>query len=480
MTRSRIEGLLAAFPKLISGGKHSQHTFVETDSIRYVYQPMDKLYMVLMTTKASNILEDLETLRLFVKVVQDYCRTTEELDVQDHAFQLLFAFDEIVALGYKESVNLAQIRTFTEMDSHEEKVFLAVRQSQEREAKEAMKRRAKELERERREASRRGIPSRGMGSMGSGGSYGGFGNKSMGMDMPVTEPIAEISPMPRSHPQPTVKPAGGHALKLSSKSRDVDQFAKQLGLEGEMVAPTNAPVPAANKPVAVVRGVSADEPVHLKIEERILVTVGRDGGLRNMEVNGMMGLSITDEKFGRVVFTVFNNDEKNVQLQTHPNVDKKLFSQESKIGLKNPAKPFPAQQDVGVLKWRFQTTDDKNLPLSINCWPNDTPGGNCDVNIEFELERTDLELNNVVISIPVPSSPQGSVKVEQCDGDYKHDSRRNVIEWSNALIDADNRTGSMEFSMPGRSNDFFPVTVSFFVSNRSFCNIEVICYFFIF
>ena len=47
--------------------------------------------------------------------------------MQEHAFELIFAFDEVVALGYRESVNLAQIRTFTEMDSHEEKVFLAVR-----------------------------------------------------------------------------------------------------------------------------------------------------------------------------------------------------------------------------------------------------------------------------------------------------------------------------------------------------------------
>lgn len=45
----------------------------------------------------------------------------------ENAFDLIFAFDEIVALGYRENVNLAQIRTFTEMDSHEEKVYEAMR-----------------------------------------------------------------------------------------------------------------------------------------------------------------------------------------------------------------------------------------------------------------------------------------------------------------------------------------------------------------
>lgn len=32
MTKARIEGLLAAFPKLMTGGR--QHTFVETESVR--------------------------------------------------------------------------------------------------------------------------------------------------------------------------------------------------------------------------------------------------------------------------------------------------------------------------------------------------------------------------------------------------------------------------------------------------------------
>jgi coatomer subunit delta len=74
MTKSRIEGLLSAFPKLMSSGRtaQQQHTFVETESVRYVYQPLDKVYVLLITTRASNILEDLETLRLFARVVSTF------------------------------------------------------------------------------------------------------------------------------------------------------------------------------------------------------------------------------------------------------------------------------------------------------------------------------------------------------------------------------------------------------------------------
>ena len=166
LTKSRIEGLVAAFPKLMTSGK--QHTFVETDSVRYVYQPLDSLYMLLITTKTSNILEDLETLRLFSRVIPEYCRNMDEKDILDNSFNLIFAFDEIVALGYRESVNLAQIRTFVEMDSHEEKVYNAVRETQMREAKNKMREKAKELQRAKLEAGKKG-------KVGGGGGGGGMG-----------------------------------------------------------------------------------------------------------------------------------------------------------------------------------------------------------------------------------------------------------------------------------------------------------------
>lgn len=49
MQRSRIEGLLASFPKLTSTGQ--QHTTVETEHVRFVYQPLDDLFMVLITNR---------------------------------------------------------------------------------------------------------------------------------------------------------------------------------------------------------------------------------------------------------------------------------------------------------------------------------------------------------------------------------------------------------------------------------------------
>lgn len=105
--------------------------------------------------------------------IPEYCRSLEESEIAENAFSLIFAFDEIVALGYRESVNLSQIRTFVEMDSHEEKVYQAVRQSQEREAKNKMREKAKELQRQRMEAAKKGgKPSFGSsGGFGSGNSY---------------------------------------------------------------------------------------------------------------------------------------------------------------------------------------------------------------------------------------------------------------------------------------------------------------------
>ncbi|XP_017876854.1 coatomer subunit delta [Ceratina calcarata] len=465
MTKARIEGLLAAFPKLMSSGK--QHTFVETESVRYVYQPLEKLYMLLITTKASNILEDLETLRLFARVIPEYCNSMDELEIAENAFNLIFAFDEIVALGYRESVNLAQIRTFVEMDSHEEKVYQAVRMTQEREARNKMREKAKELQRQRMEA----VKKTGVKGSGFGNSYGS--NSSNFNQTPSVGDSANLllEPVKPSY-TPTQKPvnSGPGTMKLGGKSHDVDSFVDQLKEEGENVVSTPLP-PAGLKSAPITQQIINTEPVHLRQEERLNVRISRDGGLQNFELHGLITLHISDEKWGRIRVQLEKKDLKGIQLQTHPNVDKDLFRTRALIGLKIPAKPFPLNTDVGVLKWRLYAQDETAIPISINCWPSENGEGGCDVNIEYELEQLNLELNDIQINIPLPIGCNPIVS--ECDGQYTHEPRRNMLVWSLPVIDSSTKSGSMEFSAPSSTPaDFFPLAVSF-SSKTSYVNIKV-------
>ena len=82
INRLKLEEYVANFPKLIESGRVLFHflfyagkqcTHVETDAIRYVYVPIEKLFLVLITTKNSNIIEDLEVLRQLNQVVAQAC-----------------------------------------------------------------------------------------------------------------------------------------------------------------------------------------------------------------------------------------------------------------------------------------------------------------------------------------------------------------------------------------------------------------------
>jgi hypothetical protein len=118
--RSRIEALLASFPKAANSG--TQHTTVEQDNVRFVYQPLDELYMVLITNKQSNILQDIDSLHLFAQVVTSTCKSLDEREILRNAYELISAFDELVTLGYRENLTISQIKTFLEMESHEERI----------------------------------------------------------------------------------------------------------------------------------------------------------------------------------------------------------------------------------------------------------------------------------------------------------------------------------------------------------------------
>jgi len=63
--------------------------------------------------------------------------------------------------------------------------------------------------------------------------------------------------------------------------------------------------------------------------------------------------------------------------------------------------------------------------------------------------------------------------IGKIDGDYQFDSRKTTLIWSLPVIDQSNSEGSLEFSVKGKSADFFPIQVDF-VAETPFCDIKVI------
>ncbi len=62
--------------------------------------------------------------------------------------------------------------------------------------------------------------------------------------------------------------------------------------------------------------------------------------------------------------------------------------------------------------------------------------------------------------------------IGKIDGDYQFDSRKTTLIWSLPVIDQSNSEGTLEFSVRGKSADFFPIQVDF-VAETPFCDIKV-------
>ncbi|XP_029127126.1 coatomer subunit delta isoform X1 [Cajanus cajan] len=479
MSRIRIEGLLAAFPKLVGTGK--QHTYIETENVRYVYQPMEALYLLLVTNKQSNILEDLTTLRLLSKLVPEYSYSLEEEDICQHAFELIFAFDEVISLGHKENVTIAQVKQYCEMESHEEKLHKLVMQSKINETKDVMKRKASEIDKSKIEKNRGDKGGFGpLQSMGSGKIENSFSDLSIsssgtgfgsGSGFGLSSDVDSFSTKSKGRPTSSATaPPKGLGMKLG-KSQRTNQFLESLKAEGEVILEDVQPKLGVSQAAAL----PPSDPITLTVEEKLNVTLKQDGGISNFDVQGTLSLQILDKEDGHIQVQVQTGENQAILFKTHPNMNKELFANENILGLKDLNRPFPTGQaggseGVGLLRWRMQSNDESMVPLTINCWPSSS-GNETYVSIEYEASSM-FDLRNVVISVPLPALREAP-SVRQIDGEWRYDSRNSFLEWSILLIDNSNRSGSMEFVVPqAESSAFFPISVRF-TATDTFSDLKV-------
>ena len=196
-------------------------------------------------------------------------------------------------------------------------------------------------------------------------------------------------------------------MSLRAKKTD-DSFLDALASEGQHVVrkqqltnSSKSDNKAAQDAIKTKLPESSQEPVHIRLEEKITAIITKDGDVEKFATAGFVHLHCNEEDSSKVRIKMINNDTSGANLQCHPNIDKKVFLSTGVIGLKNKEKPFPVGQDVGVLKWRYQKNEEEALPIKVVCWPNDTGSGSCDVHVEYELQHDHLELFDVQIVIPI-------------------------------------------------------------------------------
>lgn len=458
LPKEKVAGLLAIFPKLIQGSK--QHTTVEHDNVRYVYQPLEELYVVLITNRQSNILQDIETLRLLVQVVTSVVRVVDEREILLAAFDLLGAFDEVVSQGYRENLSLQQIQTFLEMESHEEKIQEIIERNKELEATEDRKRKAKQLEMQRKEAAKRGLP----GNNAGGHGHGSFQAPAFQAPAPsFVQPAAAPAPIPETTHKPRAPRGKGMQLGKKKGSGFDDSPSASLLANADIAVPTPKPkqqqqqaAPAASAPSAYNPEVQG---VHLTVAEVVTATLGRDGSVKSAEVKGDVQLRIGNPDHTKIRISLEAN-APGVKYRTHPNVDKALFSSRQIIGLKDPSRGFPSNgAALGVLRYSANAPEEA-VPLTFNCWFAKSDPGFYDVTLEYEVsEAFTGKMTNVSVIVPLVSS-----NAHISDSSITWDQFDDHLEWiiPEITADGDTSSGAFEFTAEADQEDeFFPMEVSF-------------------
>lgn len=155
------------------------------------------------------------------------------------------------------------------------------------------------------------------------------------------------------------------SLGKKSNTRLYDALSNEIVSTEELaqpVTPTPVTAPAATVPANVA---APAEGISISVTENTTAKCDRDGGVDSMDIQGQLNLHISDSSLSRIQIELHTNDADGTQFKTHPNVDRNLFKNQHRIGLRDSSRPFPLNQQMSILRWRLQAkSDTTSLPIS--------------------------------------------------------------------------------------------------------------------
>ena len=426
------------------------------------------------------------TIRLLHTLVIEVCVQGLGLSsILKKAFEILLCFDDVISLGYRESVTNTQVLNSLEMESSEEKLHLMLRKARENEAKENARKHIIQTEKLKKLNA-------GQNTSSSTGNYNSLGsnnnNESNNNNLPQTNLMtgtgektssltsgANISNFNESYNNPSSSSSTNTFKKITTapqkgmqlgkkrneigkkKDNNVDSFEKVEKKEMEVLNEDNKFQDEENKEQhQIVNPLKA--PVNIEFIEKFNCNLTRDGALNSFEILGEMNLFFIDQQKSRVqIFFNLEQQNKNFVFKPYPTLNKPLWVQKSIISLKDEKETFPVNVIVPTIKYKYVSNNsEEDLPFTFTHWYND---GSLTLELEFNASQKRFKcIQDLVLIFPTKEIPN----VESIENS-KFNMNGNLAQWNIEYLSEDSESSSvlLKFAQKYDGDNFFPMKINF-------------------
>lgn len=442
-SRSYTDGILSAFPQLVV---NAANNYIETETTRFVYQEIDSVFIVLLVSKDSNIIEDLETLKLLVELT----RLSLPITTNTNMIDLILFYDEVVFDGLRRKISFQDVHIASKMVSRAEEQYNLML---EQKIEEERKRRAKLAE-----------------TISSTSSASVTNAPSIDKDNPMmynyeyTEAENQRNAIKANIISSQAK---GSGMILGKNVNSVKNKAKMVFEEiGLSVSETAVD----EKNATEITG-----NFNIFINERFSATLSHDNMNKSVLCEGRLFCKAFSDLSAIIKVKLGGNEG----FQTRPlqQPDRKLFLSEKKLIYDNTTGSYVSGTDVPLFGWKKSSSSDKDLPFSFSIWTNktnDSVSFTCDIS----LSKDNIVFDDLCLDIPLGQKYEA--KVERADGEHSITlvpSVGYILRWKTPQISSETPDASIEFVVEDiQEEDLFPINVSFNTQTLLFdIDIESVC-----
>ncbi|GBE61745.1 coatomer delta [Babesia ovata] len=416
-----LETGLSNFSRLLEKQK-GDHTFVETEKCRFVYQPVDEYYVFVMTSLDSNIVRDIGVVKTLAEILQVIVQPKiNEAAIQENLFELIFYMDELISNNKPEDLTLDQIKDYILMDSQEEKKHNMIQTTKEKEEKERRKQIAAKLEKRKQ------------------------------LDHNFMDTITEMPPF-TAQPMDEYKSATPMAetvmtpsgMKLSIQRPTTGMSS--LGLN----AMRHSPPPKSARDEESINILDAEAPAVIQIIESCSGNIHLEGDIDVLNIQGELVMTAFEDSARSAALEVSGNPE--IKMRYHPSLDKQMASKNI-IEQQTAQQTYNIGHSTALVKWRHKTSEEQYFPISLSCWPN-TNAGETTVTVEIQ-NSSDSVLEALNFEVMDSRYNQIVVHTNELGGVER---KPDAVNW---VIDRfePQQVGKLEFTTKGDLNSILPFTL---------------------